>query len=77
MRQSFDNIGRSKKMRTYGQTAMRGIGAHTFLGLIGTTAALLPLALHSLVSGGQPAHWTLFLGAAVLGGAAVGWVLRR
>jgi hypothetical protein len=64
-------------MRTYGKSDMRGIGAHTFLGLFGCTAALLPLALHALVSGGQPAHWTLFLGAAVMGGAAVGWVLRR
>jgi hypothetical protein len=64
-------------MRTYGKTAMRGLGAHTFLGLIGTTAALIPLALYSLVSGGQPAPWTLYVGAATLGGAAVGWVLKR
>ncbi len=64
-------------MRTYGQQALRGIGATTFLGLFGTTAALIPIALFSMISHGEPAHWTLFAGAAVIGGAAIGWVLRR
>jgi VIT1/CCC1 family predicted Fe2+/Mn2+ transporter len=64
-------------MRTYGQQAMRGLGATTFLGFFGTTAALIPVALFSLVSTEQPAHWTLFAGAAVVGGAAIGWVLRK
>ena len=64
-------------MRTYGQQAMRGLGATVFLGLFGTTAALLPVALFSLISNGEPAHWTLFAGASVVGGAAIGWVLRR
>lgn len=64
-------------MRTYGQQALRGLGATTFLGLFGTTAALLPVALFSLISNGEAAHWTLYAGAAVVGGAAIGWVLRR
>ncbi len=64
-------------MRTYGQQAMRGIGATVFLGLFGTTAALLPVALFTLISNGEPAHWTLYAGASVIGGAAIGWVLRR
>jgi predicted membrane-bound spermidine synthase len=64
-------------MRTYGQQTLRGIGATTFLGLFGTAAALIPVALFSLISHGTPAHWTLYAGAAVVGGAAIGWVLRR
>ncbi len=64
-------------MRTYGHQALRGLGATTFLGLFGTAAALIPVALFSLVSNGEQAHWTLFAGASVVGGAAIGWVLRR
>ena len=64
-------------MRTYGQQTLRGIGATIFLGLIGTTAALIPVALFSLISNGAPAHWTLYAGAAIVGGAAIGWILRR
>jgi hypothetical protein len=64
-------------MRTYGEQALRGLGATTFLGLLGTAAALIPVALFTLFSDGQPAHWTLYAGASVLGGAAIGWVLKR
>jgi hypothetical protein len=64
-------------MRTYGNQTLRGLGATTFLGLFGTAAALLPVALFSLMSDGRPPHWTLFAGAAVVGGAAIGWLLRR
>lgn len=64
-------------MRTYGEQTLRGIGATTFLGLFGTTAALIPVALFTLMSKGEPAHWTLFAGAAVVGGAAIGWILKQ
>jgi hypothetical protein len=64
-------------MRTYGNQALRGLGATAFLGLFGSAAALIPVALFTLMSDGQPPHWTLFAGASVVGGAAIGWVLRR
>jgi hypothetical protein len=64
-------------MRTYGEQTLRGLGATVFLGLFGTAAALIPVALFSLTSNGEPVHWTLFAGASVVGGAAIGWILRR
>jgi VIT1/CCC1 family predicted Fe2+/Mn2+ transporter len=64
-------------MRTYGQQALRGLGATTFLGLFGTTAALIPIAVFALISDGQTPHWALYTGSSVIGGAAIGWLLRR
>jgi hypothetical protein len=64
-------------LRTYGRQAMRGFGATVFLGLFGATAALIPVALIVLVKGPEPAHWTLYLGAAIVGGGAIGWLLKR
>ena len=64
-------------MRTYGQQTLRGLGATIFLGLLGTAAALVPVDIFSLISSGEPAHWTLYVGASLIGGAAIGWVLRR
>jgi predicted membrane-bound spermidine synthase len=64
-------------MRTYGHQALRGLGATLFLGLFGTTAALIPIAIFSLIANGEPAPWTLYAAAAVIGGAAIGWILQR
>jgi hypothetical protein len=64
-------------MRTYGHQALRGLGATVFLGLFGTTAALIPVALFTLISNGEPPHWALYAGASIVGGAAIGWVLRK
>lgn len=63
-------------MRTYGHQTLRGLGATLVLGLFGATAALIPVALHALLSDGTPPHWTLFAGASIIGGAAIGWVLK-
>jgi predicted PurR-regulated permease PerM len=64
-------------MRTYGQQALRGLGATTFLGLLGTTAALIPIAIFALFSNGQEQGLALYAGASVIGGGAIGWILRR
>jgi hypothetical protein len=63
-------------MRTYGRQALRGIGATLFLGLFGTVAALLPIALLSLLPGHDPGHPALYMGAAIVGGAAIGWLMK-
>lgn len=64
-------------MRTYGKTSLRGAGATAFLALIGLTAALLPIAAHTLIAPGQPPGDLLYLAAAIVAGGAVGFVLRR
>jgi hypothetical protein len=63
-------------MRTHRHQMMRRFGATVFLGLFGTTAALILLALISLTSDGASAHWTLYFAAAFIGGGAIGWLLR-
>ena len=63
-------------MRTQGHQIMRRLGATVFLGLFGTMAALMPVALVSLTTNGTPAHWTLYVAAAFIGGGAIGWILR-
>jgi cell division protein FtsW (lipid II flippase) len=63
-------------MRTYGRQSLRSLGAIIFLGLFGTAAAMIPIALFALFSDGSPPHWTLFAGASIVGGAAIGWMLR-
>jgi hypothetical protein len=64
-------------MRTYGEQALRGFGATLFLGLFGTTTALIPIAIFMALSDGTPPQWALYAGSSVLGGAAIGWILRR
>jgi predicted membrane-bound spermidine synthase len=64
-------------MRTYGHQALRGLGANLFMGLFGTAAALIPVGLFTLTSNGQPPHLVLYVGAAVVGGASIGWLLRK
>jgi hypothetical protein len=66
-----------RKMRTYGKQTLRGVGAILFLGMFGSVAALIPVALFALTSDGTPPHWTLYAGASIVGGAAIGWLLRR
>jgi hypothetical protein len=63
-------------MRTYGQQTLRGLGANLFLGLFGTAAALIPIGLFTLILDGREPHWALYAGASIIGGAAVGWLLR-
>jgi hypothetical protein len=64
-------------MRTYGQQALRGLSATAFLGLFGTTAALIPIAIFAIFSDGPNQSLALYAGASVIGGAAIGWILRR
>jgi len=64
-------------VRTFGKRQLRTAGATVFLGLLGTSAALLPIAIFAVFSQGEPAHWTLYAGASIVGGAVIGWVLRR
>lgn len=64
-------------MRTYGHQALRGFAATTFLGLFGTTAALIPIALFAIFSDGPNQSFALYAGASVIGGGAIGWILRR
>jgi predicted membrane-bound spermidine synthase len=64
-------------MRTYGHQTLRGLSANLFLGLFGSVAALIPVALFTLISDGREPHWALYAGASVIGGAAVGWLLRK
>lgn len=64
-------------VRTFGKRELRTAGATAFLGLLGTAAALLPIAIFAVFNQGEPAHWTLYAGASVVGGAVIGWVLRR
>ena len=64
-------------MRTYGNQTLSGIGATIFLGLFGTTAAMIPVALLSLLPGHDAGHPALYAGAAIVGGAAIGWLLRK
>jgi hypothetical protein len=64
-------------VRTFGNRHLRTAGATAFLGLLGTSAALLPIAIFAVFNQGEPAHWTLYAGASVVGGAVIGWVLRR
>jgi hypothetical protein len=64
-------------MRTYGEQVLRGIGATTFLSLFGTTAALIPIAIFAIFSDGPSQSLALYAGASVIGGGAIGWILRR
>lgn len=65
------------KVRTFGKRQLRTTGATLFLGLLGSAAALLPIACFAVINPGQTAHWTLYGAASIVGGAVVGWVLRR
>jgi hypothetical protein len=69
--------GWEAKVRTFGKRQLRTAGATVFLGLLGTSAALLPIAVFAALSQGESAHWTLYAGASIVGGAVIGWVLRR
>jgi hypothetical protein len=64
-------------MRTYGKQALRGLGATTFLGLFGTTAALIPIAIFAIFGEGPNQSLALYAAASVIGGGAIGWILRR
>jgi hypothetical protein len=64
-------------MRTYGKQAMRRLGATTFLGLFGTTAALIAIATVAIFSDGPNQSLAFYAGASVIGGGAIGWTLRR
>ncbi len=64
-------------MRSFETKHLRMLGATVFLGILGSVVALLPIGIFTLFSQGQPLHWSLYEGAAILGGAAIGWFIRR
>jgi hypothetical protein len=64
-------------MRTFGKTSMRGAGATVFLALLGLAAALVPLALYSVASGGEQPGMLFYFAASMIAGGVVGRALRR
>ncbi len=56
---------------------VRHAGAVGFLSMIGLTAAMIPLALYSLFADKTPTDPLIFIGASVIAGAVVGWVLKK
>lgn len=64
-------------MRTFGKTAIRSSGVTVFLVFLGLTAALIPIALFSVINNGEQPGDLVYLAAAVIAGGVVGRALRR
>jgi hypothetical protein len=72
----FETLG-EERVHSFETKHLRTLVATVFLGLLGSVVALLPIGIFTLFSQGQALHWSLYEGAAILGGAAIGWFIRR
>ena len=59
------------------ERALRHIGAIGVLAFLGLAAALIPIALYSIVFGSSPTNPVLYIVAATIGGGVIGWVTKR